>query len=135
MISCLPVFIQKAALAALQGPQQIVSTMARNYEERMNLLVDGLQQIPGFSCDHPDGGLCVMVNIKAFKTKAEDLAMKLLQEAGVMTVPGSAFGVHGESFIRFCFANSPTQIQEGITRIQEYVANYSPGRINTKQSN
>lgn len=126
VISCLPVFIQSAAIEALNGPQVAVSTMAAAYEERMNILVEGLQRIPGFSCRKPDGGLCLMAGIRDFGRKAEDLSLELLTKAGVMTVPGSAFGNAGEGYVRFCFANSAENIREGVARIQRYVKEAYP---------
>ncbi|MDA3832869.1 MAG: pyridoxal phosphate-dependent aminotransferase [Spirochaetales bacterium] len=122
VISCLPVFIQKAALAALTGPQDEVHIMAKAFEKRMNLLVDGLQRIPGFQCIRPMGGLCVMANISAFNMKSEEFSKELLVNAGVMTVPGSAFGHMGEGFIRFCFANSFDNIKKGVERLSSYIA-------------
>ena len=122
VISCLPVFIQKAALAALQGQQDEVRSMAQAYEERMNLLVDGIQAIPGFQCIRPMGGLCVMANISAFNKGSEAFSRELLENAGVMTVPGSAFGPMGEGFIRFCFANSAETIRKGVERLSSYIA-------------
>ncbi|WP_217637464.1 pyridoxal phosphate-dependent aminotransferase [Desulfuromusa kysingii] len=122
VLSCLPVFIQKAALAALRGSQDKVQEMASAYEKRMNLLVDGIQSMPGFKCIRPMGGLCVMANISAYNKSSEEFSRELLENAGVMTVPGSAFGPMGEGYIRFCFANSFENIQKGVERLSSYIA-------------
>jgi aminotransferase len=126
VVSCLPVFVQHAAVTALRGSQDCATAMAGEYEERMNLLVDGIGKIPGFSCQRPNGGLCVMTNVKVFNKTSEELAMELLEKAGVMTVPGSAFGPEGEGYIRFCFANSKELIRKGVARIAAYVSEAYP---------
>lgn len=121
IISCMPVFIQRAAVAALKGPQEVVGMMSGEYEKRMNILVDGLNEVPGFHGMKTEGGLCVMFNISSFGKKSLDFAGELMEEARVMSVPGSAFGETGEGFVRFCFANSADKIREGVKRIKTYI--------------
>jgi aminotransferase len=121
VISCMPVFIQRAAVAALKGPQEVVGMMCGEYEKRMNILVDGLNEVRGFHGMKTEGGLCVMFNISSFGKKSLDFAMELLEKARVMSVPGSAFGETGEGFVRFCFANSADKIREGVKRIKTYI--------------
>ena len=121
VISCLPEFIQQAAITALKGPQEVVGMMSGEYEKRMNILVDGLNEVPGFHGMKTEGGLCVMFNISSFGKESLDFAQELLEGARVMSVPGSAFGETGEGFVRFCFANSADNIREGVKRIKTYI--------------
>jgi aminotransferase len=121
IISCLPVFIQKAALAAINGSSEQTEMMAQAFENRMKILAHGLNSIKGFSCRETDGGLCMMVNIKAFKKTSLAFSLELLEQAGVMTVPGSAFGTMGEGYVRFCYANSEQNIREAVKRISQYI--------------
>ncbi len=121
VISCMPVFIQRAAVTALKGPQEVVGIMCGEYEKRMNILVDGLNEVPGFHGMKTEGGLCVMFNIDSFGKKSAAFAKELLEGARVMSVPGSAFGETGEGFVRFCFANSGDKIREGVNRIKTYI--------------
>ncbi len=121
VISCMPVFIQKAAITALESPQDVAITMAADYERRMTTLVDGLSEIPGFNCRPTEGGLCLMVNTTGTGRSSMELSIELLEHARVMTVPGSAFGPMGEGYVRFCYANSEANIREGVRRIHEYM--------------
>lgn len=121
IISCLPVFIQKAAVKALNGDNKFTSKMVASFERRMKLLTSGLNSIFGFSCSETEGGLCVMANISSFGKSSLEFAKELLEEAQVMVVPGSAFGPMGEGYIRFCYANSEENILEGIKRVRNYI--------------
>lgn len=119
--SCLPLFIMQAGADAINGPQDCVEEMRRHYERRRNLLVDGLSKIPGMKCFKTEGSFCTFINIKDFGMSSWEFSKKLLVEAGVMTVAGSAFGSMGEGYLRMCFANSDENIEEAVSRIERYL--------------
>jgi len=119
--SCLPPFIQKAAVAALKGPQDCVEEMAAHYKRRRDILVNGLNSINGFKCLESGGSFYAFANIKHFGKTSEEFAIEILKEAGVVCVPGSAFGQMGEGYIRFSFANSDENLIEAVRRIKKYV--------------
>ncbi|MFS0646277.1 pyridoxal phosphate-dependent aminotransferase [Siminovitchia sp. 179-K 8D1 HS] len=121
MASCVPPFIQKAAVEAINGSQLIVKEMLEHYKRRREILITGLNEIPGFSCIHTEGSFYAFPNIKEFKKPSEDFAIELLTEAGVAVTPGSAFGNMGEGYLRFSFANSDENLIEAVRRIREHV--------------
>lgn len=121
VVSCLPPFIQKAAVAALKGPQTCVDEMLEHYARRRDLITDGLNSIKGFNCPKSGGTFYAFANIKSFGKSSEEFAKELLKEARVVCVPGSAFGEMGEGYIRFSFANSDENLVEAVRRIKEYV--------------
>ena len=120
-ISCLPIFIMRAGVAALTGPQDCVEEMRVHYERRRNLLMDGLEGIKGIVPFKPTGSFCSFINIKELGVNSREFAEKLLKEAGVLTVAGSAFGSQGEGYLRMCFANSDENIVEACRRVREYI--------------
>lgn len=122
-VSCLPVFVMRAGVAALTGPQDCVEEMRKHYERRRNLLMDGLKYIPGMKPFRTVGSFCSFINIKEIGTKSKEFAEALLKEAGVLTVAGSAFGTLGEGYLRMCFASSDDNIVEACKRIAEYLNN------------
>lgn len=119
--SCLPPFIQKAAIAALRGPQDCVEEMVAHYRRRRDILVNGLNSIKGFKCLASGGSFYAFANIKYFGKTSEEFAIDILKGAGVVCVPGSAFGQMGEGYIRFSFANSDENLIEAVRRIKKYV--------------
>ncbi len=121
IVSCLPVFIQKAALDAINGSQEAVNEMVKDYYRRRDILVDGLNGIPGFKCMKSGGSFYAFANIKSFGKTSQEFAEEILREAKVAGVPGSAFGEMGEGYMRFSFANSDENLKEAIRRIKEYV--------------
>ncbi|KOY80279.1 pyridoxal phosphate-dependent aminotransferase [Lysinibacillus macroides] len=119
--SCVPPFIQKAAVAAINGPQSVVEEMVTHYKRRRGILINGLNEIPGFSCINSAGAFYAFANIKAFKKPSEEFAIELLKGAKVAVTPGSAFGKMGEGYLRFSFANSDENLIEAVNRIKNYV--------------
>ncbi|MBA3534372.1 MAG: pyridoxal phosphate-dependent aminotransferase [Ardenticatenales bacterium] len=115
--SCVASFEQYAAIEALTGPQDEVETMRQEFEARRNMIVEGLNQIPGFRCVMPGGAFYAFPNIEETGKASEWLADYLLHEAGVACLKGEAFGEHGRGFIRFSYANSRKNIQEALERI------------------
>ena len=121
LTSCVASFIQMAAIEAINGPQDAVARMVADYIRCRDILIDGLNAIPGIKCMKSPGSFYAFPNIKAFGKTSFDFAVKLLKEAGVVAVPGSAFGSMGEGYLRFSFANSDENLREAIRRITEYV--------------
>ena len=109
---------QKAACEAILGPQDSVEKMKAEYENRRNILVEGLNQVRGFSCIKPGGAFYVFPNIKSFGVPSQELAVKILDQVQVLTTPGSAFGDAGEGHLRFSYASSEAAIREGIQRLK-----------------
>lgn len=125
LISCIPGFIQHAAAVALQS-DECVKSMLADYTRRRDILVDGINAIPGFSCPKPRGSFYAFCNIKAFGKTSQEFAEELLTKAGVVVVPGSAFGACGEGYVRLVFANSDENLQEAVRRIASYVQSAYP---------
>lgn len=116
-VGCPAHFTQVAALEALRGPQDRVGEVVREYEARRNLIVDGLNRIPGISCQKPRGAFYVLPNVKSFEMRSSDLADYLLDEAGVAVLPGTAFGAYGEGYIRLSYSTSQDTIRLGLDAI------------------
>jgi aspartate aminotransferase len=119
--SCTANFVQRAGVAALRGPQDAVDTMVAEFRRRRDLIVDGLNAIPGFSVKKPDGAFYVFPSTSGTGEKSTDLANRLLYEAGVACLSGTCFGAMGEGYLRFSFANSPENLREGLVRVKRAV--------------
>jgi len=117
--SCTASFTQRAGLAALQGPQDAVDMMVKEFRKRRDFIVSGLNDIPGFSCTVPDGAFYVFPNVTGTGMPTRDLADLLLNEAGVACLSGTAFGSYGEGYLRFSYANSLENISEALGRIRK----------------
>ncbi|MCK4916566.1 MAG: aminotransferase class I/II-fold pyridoxal phosphate-dependent enzyme, partial [Candidatus Eisenbacteria sp.] len=104
---------------ALEGPQEAVEKMVAIFKERRDAIVDGLNDIKGFSCLRPKGAFYVFPNITKTGMKSQEIADKILNEAGVACLSGTCFGSFGEGFIRFSYANSLENIKEALSRIKK----------------
>ena len=113
--------MKQAGADAINGPQDCVEDMRRQYERRRDLLYNGLKEIPGMKPFRTEGSFCTFINIKDFGVSSWEFSKELLVNAGVMTIAGTAFGEMGEGYLRICFANSDENILEGVKRIKEYV--------------
>jgi aspartate aminotransferase len=120
-ITCIPRFIQTAGKAALDGDQSDVRNMVKIYESRRNLLVNRLNGIDNINCPMPKGALYAWPDISKYGNSKE-IAIKLLQKAGCVTVPGSAFGAGGEGRLRLAMSLSEEEINKGIDKIQESIS-------------
>lgn len=120
--SCTPQFVQMAGVEALSGPQNDSAEMMRLLKERRDLMVRGLNEIPGIQCRVPRGAFYAFPNIRSLGLTSSDLAAMLLEEGGVATLPGTSFGPEGEGYIRLCFSTSEANIQEALSRIRRVVA-------------
>ena len=118
-VGCTATFTQYAGIEALTGPQAQVEAVRAEYQQRRDLIVAGLNAIPGITCQTPQGAFYVFPNIKRLGLSSAQLADYLLQEAGVALLPGTAFGEHGEGYLRLCYANSRENIQAALERMAE----------------
>lgn len=121
LVSCVATFIQKAALEAYTGDQSAVKQMHADYLRRRDILIDGLNNIPGITCKKSPGSFYAFANIKALGVSSQQFAEELVKNAGVVVVPGSAFGEMGEGYFRTVFANSDENLIEAVKRIDAYV--------------
>jgi aspartate aminotransferase len=117
--SCTASFVQRAGLAALEGPQDCVSEMVAEFRRRRDAMVAGMNQVPGFRCSTPAGAFYAFPNIQGTGVSSRELADLLLNDAGVACLNGTAFGVHGDGYLRFSYANSLPNILEAIERIKK----------------
>lgn len=118
-IGCTATFTQYAGIEALEGPQHQVEAAVAKYKERRDVLVDGLNSIPGVKCRMPQGAFYVFPNVSSFGRDSEWIANYLLEEAGVAVLPGTAFGKGGSGFLRLCFAIDAVRIELALDRIHE----------------
>jgi aspartate aminotransferase len=124
-VSCTSAFSQYAAIAALQGPWEPVEQMVAEFRRRRDVIVAGLNGIPGISCLEPQGAFYVFPNITGTGLTSAGLAAMLLQDAGVAALGGTAFGAYGEGFLRFSYANSVENIQAALDAIKAQLAEAS----------
>jgi aspartate aminotransferase len=117
--SCTASFTQRAGLAALQGPQDDVDRMVTEFRKRRDVIVKGLNDIPGFRCVVPDGAFYVFPNITGTGMASRELADMLLNDAGVACLSGTAFGSYGDGYLRFSYAASLDNIHEALDRIRK----------------
>jgi aspartate/methionine/tyrosine aminotransferase len=120
--SCTATFSQLAGVEALRGDQSPVEQMVAEFRRRRDAMVEGVCGVPGFSCVRPSGAFYVFPNITRTGYSARALADRLLEEAGVACLAGTAFGEFGEGHLRFSYANSMENIQEALRRITELLA-------------
>jgi aspartate/methionine/tyrosine aminotransferase len=115
--SCVPPFVQLAGVAALNGPQDPVEAMLDEFRSRRRLVIDRLNDIPGISCRRPAGAFYAFPNVGSLPICADELASRLLEEAGVALLAGSAFGQIGRDHLRISYANSQTNLERALDRI------------------
>ena len=125
LVSCVSSFSQVACAEALKSTDCVKSMLA-DYTRRRDILVDGINAIPGFSCKKSAGSFYAFANIKAFGKTSQEFAEELVVNAGVVTVPGSAFGACGEGYLRLVFANSDDNLKEAVRRIDAYIRKAYP---------
>ncbi len=117
--SCTAAATQHAGLAALSGPQDAVDRMLEEFRARRDLIVSGLNELPGVECISPQGAFYAFPNVSATGLPAGELADLLLNEAGVACLSGTAFGRHGEGHLRLSYANSRENISLALDRMHE----------------
>jgi aspartate/methionine/tyrosine aminotransferase len=117
-VSCTSAFSQYAAIAALEGPWDPVDQMVAEFRRRRDIIVAGLNDLPGVSCLEPQGAFYVFPNITETGQTSADLQARLLKDAGVAALSGTAFGPCGEGFLRFSYANSVENIRLALEAIR-----------------
>ncbi len=120
--SCTNTFVQKAGKVAITGPQDSVTAMVEEFHRRRDRLVAGLNALPGVTCTMPQGAFYVFPNITGTGMKSADLAKALLEEAGVATLSGTAFGAYGEGYLRLSYANSLPNLELAVERMGGWLA-------------
>ncbi|MDX3805679.1 pyridoxal phosphate-dependent aminotransferase [Bosea thiooxidans] len=119
--SCVNAPAQWAGLAALTGPQDAVHAMVAEFDRRRKAVVKGLNGLPNVSCAVPKGAFYAFPNISKTGWKAKKLASALLEDAGIATIGGPDFGVHGEGYIRLSYANSLENIEKALERMKGFL--------------
>jgi aspartate/methionine/tyrosine aminotransferase len=120
--SCTASFTQRAGIAALNGPQDDPENMVAEFRRRRDAFCQGLNTLAGFRCRLPQGAFYAFPNIEGTGMKSADLADRLLAEAGVAALSGTAFGEYGEGFLRLSYANSLENLIEAVERIRKFLA-------------
>lgn len=120
--SCVPPFVQLAGVEALEGPQEQPVEMLDEYRARRDLVVAGLNDLPGATCRTPRGAFYAFPNVSALPLSADALAHRLLEEAGVAVLAGSAFGRHGRENLRISYATAPARLELGLERMRVLLA-------------
>jgi aspartate aminotransferase len=120
--SCVNAPTQWAGVAALTGPQDAVGAMVAAFDRRRALVVEGLNRLPGVSCIVPKGAFYAFPNVAGTGWKAKPLAAALLEQAGVATIGGPDFGIHGEGYIRVSYANSEENIARALDRMGDFLS-------------
>ena len=113
-------FAQFGAIAALKGSQECVAHMRTAFDERRAFIVAELNKIPGVTCLDPQGAFYVFPDVSAWKIPTLELSLRLLDEAHIALVPGSAFGAEG--FVRMSFATSLDDLREAVKRLKDWHA-------------
>jgi aspartate aminotransferase len=126
-VSCTANFVQRGAIAALTGPFGPVEEMVREFRSRRDVIMDGLNRIPGVTCTVPAGAFYAFPNVSSFGAPAADVADHLLDAAGVACLAGTAFGRHGEGHLRMSYATSVENIRDALEAVEAALAEF-PGR-------
>jgi aspartate aminotransferase len=124
-IGCTAAFTQVAGVEALNGPQDKVDENVAEYQRRRDVIATGLNDIPGISCQAPQGAFYVFPNVKSFGLSSKEIAERLLDEAGVAVLAGSDFGAGGEGYLRLCYATSVDVINASLEKMADWFAKLS----------
>ena len=115
-------FRSDAATEAIRGPQDQVYAMMAEYKKRRDILVQGLNEVPGFKCQTPGGAFYAFPNITGTGLSDIEVCEQLMDKTGVVTVPGSCFGQHGAGYIRLCYATDVYSIESALKRIKQWAS-------------
>jgi aspartate aminotransferase len=117
--SCTATFTQIAGIEALFGPQDEPRKMVEEFRARRDLIVDGLNKLPGISCHRPAGAFYVFPNIKGTGKTSKEMETLLMDRAGVAALAGTSFGAYGEGYLRFSYANSQDNIKRALEKMAD----------------
>jgi aspartate aminotransferase len=120
-VSCVPAFVQAAGIAALTGPQASVAGMVDEFRARRDLIVSGLNALPGVACRAPEGAFYAFPDVAAVPIAPQDLADRMLERAGVALLAGRDFGSGGADHLRISYANSRDQLELALERMQLFL--------------
>ncbi len=118
MVASVPEPMQMAAVEALYNGEEDIKRMVEYYARNRDLIVNGLNEINGFSCICPKGAFYVFPNITGFNMSSTEAAEYILEKTHVVTAPGNAFGPLGEGYIRICYASKYEDIKEALNRMK-----------------
>ncbi len=122
-VSCTATFVQRAGIAALSRRPPEVDAMIRAFRERRDAIVAGLNAVPGITCTRPRGAFYAFPNVAGLGLgDSAHVADRFLNEAGVAVLPGTAFGRHGEGYLRLSYANSLPNIRLALERIRVWAS-------------
>jgi len=121
-IGCTAGFTQVAGIEALTGPQEMVDVMVATFQARRDRMIAGLNAISGVCCQVPEGAFYAFPNVSSFGISSKELALRILDEAGVAVLSGTDFGPHGEGYLRLCYANSLENIDRALERLNAFFA-------------
>ena len=121
-VSCTASFTQMAVLEAMKGPQEDAYAMVAEFKKRRDIIVDGLNRIPGIRCPMPTGAFYVFPSVEGTGMTSRAFADGLLEDEGVAGLAGESFGEFGDGCVRFSFANSAENIERALERIERFVA-------------
>ena len=117
--SCTSAATQRAGIAALKGSMEPTRVMVAEFKRRRDVVVAGLNSLPGVSCLSPHGAFYVFPNITGTRVDCRTLAKRCMEEAGVAVLAGTAFGEYGDGYLRLSYANSVENIQKAIEQMRE----------------
>ncbi len=121
-VSCAASFSQRAAIKALEGPQDAVKDMVAEFRQRREIISSGLQAIPGIECPKPEGAFYAFPNIEGTGISSQEFQDRALNEAGVALLSGEAFGSFGKGCLRLSYANSQENLKKALDRLGDFVA-------------
>ena len=121
-VSCAASFTQRAAIKALDGPQDGVRDMVEEFRRRRDIIAAGLRQIPGITSPDPEGAFYAFPSIKGTGIPSQEFQDRALSEAGVALLSGTSFGKFGEGYVRLSYANSQENINKALDRLADFVA-------------
>jgi aspartate/methionine/tyrosine aminotransferase len=129
--SCAAAFTQMAAIEALDSPESArsVQRMVAAFQTRRDIVVDGLNEIPGVRCTRPQGAFYAFPNISGTGINEKEMADRLLNEAGVAVLAGTAFGAAGAGYIRIAYTNSEDNLRKAVERVGTFIEAHGAARV------
>ncbi len=116
---------QMAAIAALDCPKEQLELMHKDFDDRMEMMYSRVAALPKVTCVRPQGGFYMFPNFKAYGMSSMDLALRLIEEAGVSCLPGTEFGEYGEGYFRFADCAAPENLEKGLDRLEKWTSEFS----------
>jgi aspartate/methionine/tyrosine aminotransferase len=126
-VSCTATFVQRAGTVALSSRPPEVDRMIAEFRRRRDAIVKGLNAVPGITCRAPQGAFYVFPNVRGLGLRSSnEVADRLLNEAGVATLAGTCFGAAGEGYLRLSYANSLANLDKAVSRIRDWSSRVAP---------